>query len=206
MNLHRTTGKPDWETTDVTQQNLWQRWAAQTNGLVTLGNILTIVGFGVVVVGLVALLQHHYWAGVIGLVTGRLCDIADGWLAELTGTKSPLGELLDAGLDKLGTILTIVVFFVAGVAPWWIVGALLLPHGIISIITIRALGKNIRLHPSRLGKLSMAVAWISLVGLVLVQATNTTSTSSLGLAVFLLAFVSVGMGLTAAVGYAAEHH
>ena len=149
-----------------------QKVADVTNGVMTAGNMVTFLGFLVVLAGLQQILLHHYLAGAAALVIGRIADIADGWLADKTHTKSPLGELLDASTDKIVTLLTIVVLYVSHTAAWWVLAVLVLPHLIILAVTYRTVRRGGRLHPSHAGKLSMAFAWISLTGLVLIKAWN----------------------------------
>lgn len=201
MKLHRTNNRPDWESTDNKDRNVWQRMAAATNGIVTPGNLATFIGIALVVAGLLEILKENYWLGSVLIIIGRLCDLLDGWLAESTKTKSPLGELLDASIDKLGTILTIVVFYVAALAPWWVLTALLLPHIVIIFISLNARRQKVTLHPSRTGKLSMAAVWAALFGLVLIQALDWSVWSIGSVITYTIAMMSVALGVVAATGY-----
>lgn len=172
MALHRTGKRPDWAGIAQANRNAWQRLAARTNGIVTLSNVVTIIGYTIVVVGLKAIVDNHLVTGGILLAIGRLLDIADGIIAEATSTKSPVGELLDASIDKVGTVLTIIVLLITGIAPWWLLAALLLPQFIIPVISLRRVRDNQPLHPSRMGKNSMFIAWITLLGMVFVAAAD----------------------------------
>lgn len=201
MNLHRSSTKPDWESIDKKNHNYWQRIAAATNGIVTPGNVVTFIGIGLVIVGLIEIVKENYWWGSALIVVGRLCDLLDGWLAETTQTKSPLGELLDASIDKLGTIMTIVVFYVAMLAPWWVLSVLLLPHLVIVAISLHARRQGDTLHPSRTGKLSMAAVWMALFGLIFVQALDWSPWSIGSAIVYTIAVTSVALGAFAATGY-----
>ena len=167
MQLHRTTGRSDWADKPSAQHNSWQRLAARTHGVVTLGNTVTLIGFAGVVYGLVLLNGHHYGWGLVALIVGRLCDLLDGWLADLTETKSPLGEAFDVVADKLGVLGTLIVFFALHLAPSWVLVVMLLPHAIITMLTVVAYLGNHPLHPSRIGKYAMAAVWIILAGFVL---------------------------------------
>ncbi len=199
MNLHRASATPEWATVPATEQNSWQRIAAKTGGVVTPGNILTMAGFGLAIAGLAALLAEHYWLGLAGLTAGRLLDIADGMAANFTGTKSPLGELLDASVDKLITLLTIIVLGVTGLVFWWVLLLLLLPHFVITIISAQAFVAGQRLHPSRAGKLSMALIWIAIVCLILAYAVS--SSPIIELVSYILGGISVALGFIATLGY-----
>jgi phosphatidylglycerophosphate synthase len=206
MNLHRTHGKPDWSGVVAAEQNKWQRLAVRTGGGVTPGNICTITGFVIVVAGLYFIVKEYFWFGLLLLGVGRAFDLLDGWLADRTGTKSPLGELLDASFDKLGTALTLVVFALSHVAPGWALLALLLPHAAISVIAAQSfLRKRVQLHPSQIGKFSMAVAWASLAGFVLLKAVQAHGDAQLSLLVHGLVIVSAALGTGALISYGREY-
>lgn len=170
MKLHHSTGKPDWHEKDPSSYNSSQKLAAATNGIVSPANIITIIGFGLVMYGLIQIARDQYWTGLILLTVGRLLDIVDGVVAEATKTKSPLGELLDASLDKISTIVTILVLLLTNIAPWWVMLILLIPQVAIAVFTLIQRRRNIKLHPSRFGKLSMVFAWMGIVGLLAVKA------------------------------------
>ncbi len=197
MNLHRTNGKPDWELIDVSKRTAIQRLAFATHGIITPPNIITFIGFAVVIYGLMALLQQHFWTGLIALAVGRLLDVVDGFVAERTGTKSPLGELLDATIDKIGTILTIIMFYVAGISFWWLITVLLLPQVLIPLVIFYKRSRKIKTHPTRVGKLSMASLWVSLVGLILVKAIDVTWLHPVTFIVYGISFISFALGIYA---------
>jgi cardiolipin synthase len=199
MDLHRTTKQPEWKKTKKRDYSNFQKLAANTNGIVTPANIVTLVGFGLVVGGLVALLQHHYWLGLVLLWVGRIFDIVDGFVAQATHTKSPVGEILDAVIDKVEMLLTIIVLLTAHITTWWVIAALVIPQLLISLISLDKRRHGVRLHPSGSGKLSMAAAWGGIVGLILMKALH----DSLLLAILSYALIgaSVLFGL-----YAAGHY
>jgi len=200
MNLHRTTGKADWEHVKPSDYNIFQKVSAATHGVASPANIITIIGLGIVVFGLALILQGSFWAGLILLAVGRLLDIVDGVVAESTGTKSPLGELFDAAADKIGTLLTIVVLIVAGITYWWIILALILPQVIIPLVAFYKKRKNAAIHPTRQGKLSMASAWVGIVGLLVVKALD--GFLPLAIVIYVIVGVSLVLGLYALWQYA----
>lgn len=201
MKLHRSDSQPDWEKITQNERNIWQRIAAVTFGIATLANVATFIGIVLVIVGLLEIVDQNYWWGCVLIIVGRLFDLLDGWLAEATRTKSPLGELLDASIDKLGTVLTVVAFYVAALAPWWVLTALLLPHIVIIFISLNARRNGIILHPSKTGKLSMAAVWAALFGLVLIEVLDLPLWNIGTVAVYSTAIVSVILGAAAATGY-----
>lgn len=201
MNLHRTTGQPDWADLDKSQYGFWQQVAAHTRGVVTPGNAVTICGLALVAFGLVMLMEREYWTALGLIVTGRLLDLVDGWLADITKTKSPLGELMDAAADKLGTFATIGVLAIAEVAPIWILVGLVVPHIVIAVIAAVGRLKNKQLHPSRAGKISMALLWVAIAGFIALAAYES---ELLGAIVYGAAFLAIGLVLYATVDYASQ--
>jgi phosphatidylglycerophosphate synthase len=170
MNLHRTSAKPDWENIPASQHTTIQKLAAATNGYVTPPNLITIIGLGIVIYGLVCILNQDYWLGLVSLAIGRLLDVVDGLVADGTGTKSPLGEIFDAAVDKIGTLLTILVIIYANITSWWIIVALIIPQIIIPLVIFYKKQKGVGVHPTRAGKISMALTWVGIVGLLIVKA------------------------------------
>jgi phosphatidylglycerophosphate synthase len=201
MKLHRIEGKPEWAAVAQQRRDYWQRVAARTGGVVTPGNFFTVSGFALAAVGLWAIADGQYWAGLALLLVGRFFDIVDGAVADWTGTKSPLGELLDAGFDKLITIAALIVLFAAHLAPWFVVLGLVLPHLIIAFLAGIAASRGKRLHPSLLGKLSMALVWGGLSGLVLLHALDIVETTVAVAAVYTFIVASIILGLGALAGY-----
>lgn len=202
MNLHRTTGTPDWEKVAVEERTAIQKLAATTKGIVTLPNLISLLGFALVIYGLVALLQEAYWEGLIALGIGRSLDIVDGAVAQATGTKSPLGEVIDATIDKFGTLFTIIVFYIAGISFWWLITALLLPQVLISLVVLYKRTKNQKVHPTLTGKLSMGTLWLSLIGLIAMKALALGPTDSLSLVTYTVTVLSVCLGFYAFWQYA----
>lgn len=164
MNLHRADKQPDWEKIAPEERNWWQRLAAKTNGVVTPANLATFTGNVLMGCGLVAISRGNRKLG-LGLVGGaRVADLADGLLAELTGTKSPLGEAFDAGSDKLQTVTASAVFTHMGILPRSSAALMLAEQAAITACGVAARSRNIALHPSRAGKLSMFAGWGAIVG------------------------------------------
>lgn len=168
MRLHRAKKQADWARVAKRRRNGWQRLAQASGGLLTIGNGLTLIGLLAVLAGLFYISVGSYWHGAVLLFAGRLCDLLDGWLAEQTATKSPLGESFDAGADKLATAAALVVLPLSGTMPFAVAAILVISQ--LSIAGGYWLGRRraVRLHPSAAGKLSMAAAWLC-VGLFVVS-------------------------------------
>ena len=202
MQLHRSSGRPDWAKIPADKQNTWQRLAQQTNGVLTPGNLFTASGFALVIIGLGLILRHDYWVGLLMVAVGRLFDIFDGLAAEATGTKSPLGEKLDAGLDKLASVAAFVVLVIGHILPLWAAILLLVPNLSNAALTVYASRIGFTNHPNQYGKISMALSWLGMCAFVLAAALYSplnTGLSGLGAAFTLLAF---GVGLYSSYVYA----
>lgn len=162
MNLHRTNGQPDWEDMDPAEYNAYQRVAAATHGVVTPANLITLIGLGMVLVGLAVIFQQQLWVGLGLVLGGRLLDVIDGLVADKTRTKSPLGELWDATADKLGTLLTIVTLWYGGIVNGWVIVALCTPQLLIPLVVYINRRRGTYIHPTRMGKIGMATTWVSI--------------------------------------------
>jgi len=169
--MHRTGKRPDWAKVPRQRWNIWQRVAHETGGALTIGNVLTAIGFLMVVVGLVAIIRESYWHGLVLICVGRILDILDGWSAHQTGTKSPLGELFDSTADKLETAAALIVLTLTSVFPLWAAVLVFVPQLAIAVLTGVRLRAGRRLHPSRLGKYAMAAAWLG-IGVFILAAAN----------------------------------
>jgi len=111
-------------------------------------NIITVVGF-VVVVGAAVLIatRHLVWAGVV-MLCGSLLDGLDGAVARLSGSAGRFGAMLDSVLDRLseGVILVALVYITAGDGNPWVAalaGGTLLMSLMVSYARARAEGLGI---------------------------------------------------------------
>ena len=201
MNLHRTLGTPDWHDTPHAKQSLLQKIAAGTKGIVTLGNIISLIGIGLVLLGCICIVAEQYWLGGALIVFGRLLDLADGYVADKTKTKGPVGELVDASFDKFGTIAALITLFVADIVAWPLLIALLVPQLIISLISFYRKAHRQPIHPSLFGKLSMAAVWAAIAFFLVAKASDVWGLTVAGV---LIAALSFTLGTIASVQYALQ--
>ena len=66
---------------------------------------LTLIGFGITVVGAVLLSQQQWLAGGLVVLFGGVFDMFDGTLARATGKVSKLGAFMDSVFDRWGEAL-----------------------------------------------------------------------------------------------------
>ncbi len=199
MNLHRSLDKPDWKDVPAIRRTALQHVAAVTFGVLTPGNIISIFGLTLVFVGCGLIIAGHYWVGAAFVVVGRLLDLLDGYVAHRTKTKGPVGEIVDASFDKIGTIAAIVTLFIAEIATWPYLLALLIPQTTITIINIYQKLRGRKVHPTLVGKLSMASLWAAIAGLLLAKGTDLGVIDVLAIILSTLAFI---LGMIASIQYA----
>jgi CDP-diacylglycerol--glycerol-3-phosphate 3-phosphatidyltransferase len=103
---------------------------------------------------------HYYW-GTALFAGSMTTDWFDGKLARRHGRTSPLGSLLDPVADKILVLAVMVMLVDAGVAPGWMVAAIVVREFLVSGLRLAALERGVVLHARDLGKLktwSQAVA------------------------------------------------
>jgi phosphatidylglycerophosphate synthase len=159
MDLHRSL-RSDWSNITPQERNIWQRLAAASYGVFTPGNVISVVGGITVIYGLYLFYKNQLIDGCGAIVIGRLCDLLDGLVAEHTKTKSPLGEFVDATVDKILIVLALFVLVNLGLIPL-LVGTVLFIHACYMIgIAAVARIKRISIHPSASGKYATAFEWV----------------------------------------------
>ncbi|MDB5181941.1 MAG: hypothetical protein JWP13_704 [Candidatus Saccharibacteria bacterium] len=204
MDLHRIEGTPEWADVPSSKRNTWQIVAARTAGIVTIGNFFSVLGLLSIPLGLVLIRNDSFILAVIVLAMGRVCDLADGWFADKTGTKSPLGEKIDASFDKISTGIVIVGLILLGTISAPAMVFLIAPHAVIAVIALVAFIKGRPFHPSRAGKLSMAAIWATILVFIVAQPLQGTAEDGARLLAYGLLCLSVSLGLVALTGYMLE--
>lgn len=199
--LHRSGKKPDWVKVSRRRWNVWQRLAGNSGGVITLGNVFTLAGFALVMVGLSLIVVEMYWFGLACVAAGRCCDLLDGWVADQTKTKSPLGEMLDSTADKLETVTALAVLAITQLLPGGAALLVFVPQLALSLLSFARWRQGRRLHPSRLGKLSMAFAWSGLAIFILVAALDWPAGCLLYVGAYSLCGISAWLAILALASY-----
>jgi phosphatidylglycerophosphate synthase len=162
VKLHIPSKRPDWDQGPKRQRNAWQTIAAKSQGVATPGNALSILGLALVAWGSARLYAGAWVASLLLIIAGRLFDVADGYVADLTKTKSLLGEAIDTTCDKTSVFLVVIVAFsIHALNP------LLLAIVVLHQLYIGTFGffwgQEYGLHTNQYGKLSMLVGWVAIV-------------------------------------------
>src|SRR3954454_14589634 len=96
--------------------------------------------------------NHDYWATAVFAV-GMATDQIDGWLARRWYQTSAFGTLLDPIVDKVLVMAELVMLIAEGVAPAWMVAAIIAREFLVSGLRLAAIERGIVIAARDLGKL-----------------------------------------------------
>jgi CDP-diacylglycerol--glycerol-3-phosphate 3-phosphatidyltransferase len=96
--------------------------------------------------------NHVYWATGV-FVVAMATDQIDGWLARRWNQTSAFGSLLDPIADKVLVMAALVMLVAEGVAPAWMVAAIVARELLVSGLRLAAIEKGIVIPARDLGKL-----------------------------------------------------
>jgi len=95
---------------------------------------------------------HAYWATAAFMVA-MATDQIDGWLARRWHQTSAFGSLLDPIADKVLVMAALVMLVAEGVAPAWMVAAIIARELLVSGLRLAAIEKGVVMAARDLGKL-----------------------------------------------------
>lgn len=162
MKLHQSGKEAEWIATPIEARTFWQRLAYRTHGTVTPGNITSVLG-GVLVFWGLYIVHTQATFGILLVIVGRLADIADGILADRSKTKSPLGEAVDATMDKFTAAGVLIIFVHDAMLPLIPALCIAVQLGLNAALALYARVRHITMHPSKFGKISAFIAWGALL-------------------------------------------
>jgi CDP-diacylglycerol--glycerol-3-phosphate 3-phosphatidyltransferase len=93
----------------------------------TLPNLITVVRFLGTPLFVWFITQQRYGAAVLTLVIVGSTDWVDGYIARRLNQVSAVGKWLDPLADRTALIVVAVTFVVDGIAPAWLVWAIVIP-------------------------------------------------------------------------------
>ena len=96
--------------------------------------------------------DHAYWATAV-FVVAMATDQVDGWLARRWNQTSAFGSLLDPIADKVLVMAALVMLIAEGVAPAWMVAAVIARELLVSGLRLAAIEKGVVIAARDLGKL-----------------------------------------------------
>lgn len=159
--LHRVASNhgSDWDGLSKAEMNSWQQVASATKGIVTLGNILTLAGFFLVITGLGYIADQRFILGTLVIGAGRMLDYFDGITADMTRTKSRLGASFDEVADALGLGILLIVLLIQNVLPLILVLIIGLPKAVNALSWIIAKLRRIRADTTAQSKVATFIIW-----------------------------------------------
>src|SRR5512132_1114631 len=104
--------------------------------------------------------DHAYWATAV-FVVAMATDQVDGWLARRRNQTSALGALLDPIADKVLVLAMLVMLVGEGVAPAWMVAAIVVREFLVSGLRLAAIQRHVVIAARDLGKVK---TWAQAVG------------------------------------------
>ena len=87
--------------------------------------------------------DHAYWATAV-FVVAMATDQVDGWLARRRNQTSAFGSLLDPIADKVLVMAALVMLVAEGVAPGWMVAAIVARELLVSGLRLAAIERGSR--------------------------------------------------------------
>ena len=105
---------------------------------------------------------HVYWATAVFAVA-MATDQVDGWLARRRNQTSAFGSLLDPIADKVLVLAALVMLIGEGVAPAWMVAAIVAREIAVSGLRLAALERGVVMGARDLGKLKTWVQSLAAV-------------------------------------------
>lgn len=172
FNLHRTGDQPEWEKIAPEERNRSQCLAAKTKGIVTLANGISVAGGIAVMDGIYDISQNQMASGIFKIFWGRVADVIDGVVAGKTGTKSPLGEAVDASIDKATIAAALIVFGVTDVVPMAAVAVVGGQNLANAGLTAVAKARGNEIHPNKEGKITTFGQWAGIGSFLIAEAVS----------------------------------
>lgn len=164
---------------------------ADTNAVLTLPNVVTLLRFLCVPLFVWLLLaQHSYgWAfSVLVIMAGT--DWVDGYVARRLKQTSALGQIMDPLADRVALLTVAVSLVIAGIAPWWLLVVLLVPDAVLTVVSLMLFRWHPNLPVSKVGKIRTAAL---LVGTPLLLLARVISEGSNPL--WVIAWIILAIGL-----------
>src|SRR4249919_101900 len=96
--------------------------------------------------------DHAYWATAV-FVVAMATDQVDGWLARRRNQTSAFGSLLDPIADKVLVLAALVMLVAEGVAPAWMIAAIVAREIAVSGLRLAAIERGVVMGARDLGKL-----------------------------------------------------
>jgi phosphatidylglycerophosphate synthase len=161
--LHRLqNNQNDWDGIADEDLNVFQRVAKKTKGIITVGNTITTVGAGLFTMAMIDIANGQKEKAAIGLIGSRVCDLGDGYGADITGTKGKIGRDYDPTVDAAELMIGAPILTAYGAMPLIPTIAMTVPKVIESAASINARKRGIEVNPTDEGKLGAGLMWFGI--------------------------------------------
>ncbi|WP_022869212.1 CDP-alcohol phosphatidyltransferase family protein [Yaniella halotolerans] len=174
-----------------------------TDNWLTIPNLVTIVRFLLVPVFVWQMIHDEYWAALITLVVLFSTDWIDGFLARRLDQVSSVGKWLDPLADRLSLWVVIITVVLSGLAPLWLIFALVIPDLVLAGLMLSVYAGNPQMEVTFLGKARTAALMLGVPLLLFAEAPFVDETLWTSIATGILA-IGAGGHLVAGVDYAVQ--
>jgi cardiolipin synthase (CMP-forming) len=171
-----------------------------TDRLWTVPNIITVLRFCLVPLFVWLVASERYLAAFIVLAVLSSTDWVDGYIARRFNQISTVGQWLDPVADRLSLVVVAVTLVATGIAPWWLVVALVVPDVVLGLTALALFRGSPELEVTVLGKVRTALLLVGTPVLLLAQVPGLAEGPLTMLASVLLVLGCVGH-VGAAAGY-----
>jgi cardiolipin synthase (CMP-forming) len=123
----------------------------------TVPNLITVLRFLAVPLFVWLVVREDYLEATIVLAVLGSTDWVDGYIARRFDQISSVGRWLDPLADRLAMIVVAVTFFATGIAPLWLLLALLIPDAVLLVYTLVLFRGSPDLPVTNTGKIRTAL-------------------------------------------------
>jgi cardiolipin synthase (CMP-forming) len=164
----------------------------------TVPNVVTLLRFALIPVFVWLTATGRYLAAFWVLAVLSSTDWVDGWIARRFDMISSVGKWLDPLADRLSMIIVAATLVLTGVAPDWIVWAIVLPDLVLTVVSLLLFRGSPELEVTVLGKVRTALLLVAAPVLLLGNVPGLTDTAWGSAGTWLLSLGAVAHMLAAA--------
>lgn len=169
----------------------------------TIPNLVTLVRFLLVPVFIWLMFHDEYWNALIILIVLFSTDWIDGFLARKLNQVSSVGKWLDPLADRLSLWAVIITVVLSGLAPLWLVFALVVPDVVLAGLMAIVYAGNPQMEVTVLGKARTAALMLGVPLLLFAEAPFVDTELWYAIAIGVLA-VGAGGHIVASVDYVVQ--
>ncbi|QCU78551.1 CDP-alcohol phosphatidyltransferase family protein [Citricoccus sp. SGAir0253] len=169
-----------------------------TDRVWTVPNVITILRFCLVPVFVWLVVSERYLGAFLVLAVLSSTDWVDGYVARRFNQVSTVGQWLDPVADRLSLVVVAVTLVATGIAPWWLVAALVVPDLVLGLTALVLFGGSPGLEVTVLGKVRTALLLLGTPVLLLARVPGPAAGPLGVVAYVLLAAGCIGHVLAAA--------